>query len=78
MANIAIADEDIVILEECSATLMAMLASVDPASYNTVDVSRQDQMAKNGGYPIDSLDTNELIYFAAQCLADAAAALGTY
>ncbi|MBO5898588.1 MAG: extracellular solute-binding protein [Clostridia bacterium] len=78
MANIAIADEDIVILEECSATLMAMLASVDPATYNTIDVSRQDQMAKNGGYQIDSLDTNELIYFAAQCLADAAAALGTY
>ncbi len=78
MANIAIADEDIVILEECSATLMAMLDSVDPSTYNTVDVSRQDQMAKNGGYSIDSLDTNKLIYFAAQCLADAAAALGTY
>ena len=78
MANIAIADKDIIILEECSATLMAMLASVDASTYNTIDVSRQDQLAKNGGYRIDSLDTNELIYFAAQCLADAAAALRTY
>ena len=76
-ANIAIADENIVLLQECADAMMDFLASADPASY-TVKVFKQDQTAKNGGYAIDSLTEQQLIYFVAQCLSDAAAALGTY
>ena len=77
MAKIGAADEDTVILNECADTLMAELAGVNAADY-TVMVQKQDQTTKNGGYRIDSLDTNQLIYFAATCLADAAKALATY
>lgn len=77
MAKIAIADEETVILKECADTLMAKLAGVDAAAY-TVAVQKQDQLAKNGGYKIDSLNQNQLIYFAATCLYDTAAALATY
>jgi hypothetical protein len=73
----AIADENIVVLQEYSDLLMEMLASADPASY-TVKVFKQDQDKENGGYKIDSLNENQLIYFAAACLADAAAALASY
>ncbi len=77
MVKIGIADEDSVVLEDCANTLMNMLSSADPASY-TVKVFKQDQLAKNGGYAIDSLNQNQLIYFAATCLSDAAAALNSY
>ena len=73
----AIADENIVVLQEYSDLLMEMLTSADPASY-TVKVFKQDQDKENGGYKIDSLNENQLIYFAAACLADAAAALASY
>ena len=76
-AKIATADENIVSLLECADTLMAKLAGVDAASY-TVAVQKQDQLAKNGGYRIDSLNQNQLIYFAATCLSDAANALASY
>jgi hypothetical protein len=54
-----------------------MLASADPASY-TVTVFKQDQDKEFGGYKIDSLNENQLIYFAAECLANAADALASY
>jgi hypothetical protein len=78
VAKTAIADNDIVILGECSDLFMEKLNGLDPATYE-VKVSRQDQpKAENGGYAIDSLDRNQLIYFVAACLADAAEALKTY
>jgi hypothetical protein len=77
LANNAIADENIVILQETSAELMAKLASADPASY-TLRIFKQDQKKENGGYQIKDLDQNQLIYFAAQCLAEAADALSKY
>ena len=77
-AKTAIADKDIVILSECSGLLMNELDGLDPTTYE-VKVARQDQpKAEDGGYAIDSLTREQLIYFAAQCLADAAAALATY
>lgn len=76
-ARIAIDDEDIVILNECAAMLMAKLDGVNADTY-TVKVFKQDQETKNGGYRIDSLNQNQLIYFAAECLRNAAEALATY
>ena len=73
----AIADENIVILQETSADLMTKLASVDAASY-TLRIFKQDQDKDNGGYKIKDLNQNQLIYFAAQCLAEAAQALSEY
>ena len=76
-ANNAFEDGEIVILDECSGRMMSYLASDDPADY-TVKVFKQDQLPKNGGYDIDSLTDKQLIYFIAQCYAEAAAALSTY
>ena len=77
MVKTGIADEDSVMLKDCSDTLMRKLESLDPATY-TVQVFKQDQLPKNGGYDIDSLNQSQLIYFAATCLSDAAAALDSY
>ncbi len=73
----ALADENILVIEDYSRILSEMLKNADADSY-TVRVSRQDQETKNGGYKISDLDHDQLIYFAAQCLADAATALRTY
>lgn len=73
----ALADENILVIEDYSRILSEMLKNSDPDSY-TVRVSRQDQETKNGGYKISGLDHDQLVYFAAQCLADVAAALRTY
>lgn len=43
-----------------------------------VKVSKQTSDEKFGGYAIDSLAEQQLVYFVAQCYRDAAAALGTY
>jgi hypothetical protein len=77
LAKNAIADENIVILQETSADLMSKLASADSASY-TLQVFKQDQDKDHGGYKIKDLNQNQLIYFAAQCLAEAANALSKY
>ena len=79
MTNVkhAVADENMVLLKEYSDLLMEMLASADPASY-TVKVFKQDQDKEHGGYKIDDLSENQLIYFAAECLANASAALASY
>ena len=71
----------VVMLKDGSSVTIRVGEEEDEPSFCITDLLPhlgKDQMAKNGGYRIDSLDTNELIYFAAQCLADAAAALGTY
>ena len=73
----ATADENMVLLKEYSKQLMEMLSSADPASY-TVTVFKQDQDKEFGGYKIDSLNENQLIYFAAECLSNAADALASY
>lgn len=73
----AIADANIVVLRDCANRLLQTLSSANADSY-TVRVSRQDQATKNGGYSIDSLNHDQLVYFAATCLNDAADALGTY
>ena len=73
----AATDKNIVILNEYASVLAEMLGSADPASY-TVKVFKQDQEAKNGGYAIDSLNEQQLIYFASECLRQAAAALSMY
>ena len=76
-ASNAIADEEIVILQDCADALMERLASKNADDYY-VKVSRQDQEKKNGGYDIDSLTFDQLVFFAADCLYDAAEALSTY
>ncbi len=76
VANAA-ADENIAVLRSTADEIMALLGSADPESY-TVEVFKQDQEKEYGGYAIDSLDKNQLIYFAAQCLYDAADALASY
>ncbi len=43
-----------------------------------VRVSKQTAEPKNGGYEIDSLTEQQLLYFTAQCFTDAANALATY
>ena len=75
--QIAIADANIVLLEECSAELMAKLAGVDAATY-TVEVFKQDQKKEYGGYDIDKLSKDQLIYFIAECLQQSANAMRTY
>ncbi|MBQ7338102.1 MAG: extracellular solute-binding protein [Clostridia bacterium] len=74
----AFSDEEIVLLQDYSDQLMEKLSSVDESTY-FVKVSRQDQAKKSdGGYDIDELSYEQMIYFAAQCIADAANALSTY
>ena len=72
-----VAGENIVILQETSAELMIYLASADAASY-TLQIFKQDQDKDHGGYKIKDLNQNQLIYFAAQCLVEAANALSEY
>jgi flagellin-like hook-associated protein FlgL len=43
-----------------------------------VKVSKQTALEKNGGYAIDSLSEQKLLYFTAQCLLDAAKAFNSY
>jgi hypothetical protein len=43
-----------------------------------IRVSKQTAEPKNGGYEIDSLTEQQLLYFTAQCFTDAANALATY
>ena len=50
---------------------------VETPSY-FVRVSKQTSEPKNGGYSIDSLSEQKLLYFTAQCFKDAANALATY
>lgn len=76
-ASNAIADEEIIILQDCADALMERLASKNVDDYY-VKVSRQDQEKKNGGYDIDGLTYDQLLFFAAECLSDAAEALSTY
>jgi hypothetical protein len=73
----ALADEEIIILQDCADALMERLASKNVDDYY-VKVSRQDQEKKNGGYDIDALTYDQLIFFAAECLYNAAEALSTY
>ena len=75
--NVAIADSNIVLLEECSGKMMEKLAGADPATY-TVTVFKQDQKKDYGGYDIDKLSEQQLIYFIAECLKQAANALSQY
>jgi ABC-type glycerol-3-phosphate transport system substrate-binding protein len=75
--EIAIADANIVLLEECSTEMMAKLAGVDPSTY-TLEVFKQDQKKEYGGYDIDKLSKDQLIYFVAECLQQAANAMRTY
>lgn len=71
-------DEEIVLLQDYSDELMKLLSGVEESTY-FVKVSRQDQEKKSdGGYDIDDLTRDQAIYFAAQCIADAANALTTY
>ena len=76
-AKNAIGDEEIVVLQDLADGLMARLASKNEADYYK-NVSRQDQEKKNGGYSIDELTYDQLIFFAAECLSDVAEALSTY
>ena len=50
----------------------------DNNSASKVWISKQSAEKKDGGYDIDSLSEYKLMYFAAQCLIDAANALATY
>ena len=56
---------------------MAKLAGVDSATY-TVEVFKQDQKKEYGGYDIDKLSKDQLIYFIAECLQQSANAMRTY
>ena len=60
-----------------SEEMMAKLAGADPATY-TVTVFKQDQKKEYGGYDIDKLSEQQLIYFIAECLKQAANALSQY
>jgi ABC-type glycerol-3-phosphate transport system substrate-binding protein len=74
----AYSDEEIILLQDYSKQLMDELSSVDESTY-FVKVSRQDQEKKSdGGYDIEDLTHEQLVYFAAQCIADAANALASY
>ena len=74
----AYSDEEIVLLQDYSEQLMDELSSLDESTY-FVKVSRQDQEKKSdGGYDIEDLTHEQLVYFAAQCIADAANALASY
>ncbi len=77
VAQNAIADESIASLLDTSKELMAQLASLDAATYE-IKVFKQDQEKEDGGYDIEDLSREQLIYFAAKCLSDAANALATY
>ncbi len=71
-------DEELVLLQDYSDQLMEKLSSADESSY-FVKVSRQDQAKKSdGGYDIEDLTKDQKIFFAAQCIADAAKALASY
>ena len=43
-----------------------------------VNVSKQTAESKNGGYSINSLNEQQLIYFISECLSDIADALASY
>ncbi len=74
----AFSDEEIVLLQDYSDQLMEKLSSVDESTY-FVKVSRQDQEKKSdGGYDIEDLTYEQMVFFAAQCIADAANALASY
>jgi hypothetical protein len=74
----AYSDEEVILLQDYSKQLMDELSSVDESTY-FVKVSRQDQEKKSdGGYDIEDLTHEQLVYFAAQCIADAANALASY
>ena len=74
----AYSDEEIILLQDYSKQLMDELSSLDESTY-FVKVSRQDQEKKSdGGYDIEDLTHEQLVYFAAQCIADAANALASY
>ena len=66
-------------LKAVAASIMEFLPDEDaetPSYY--VRVSKQTSEPKNGGYAIDSLSEQSLLYFTAQCFIDAAEALRTY
>ena len=89
----AIANDRINQLDECSTRFTAILESKHDGSVKTItkvsgdtvevpsyyiNVSKQTAEPKNGGYEIDSLTEQQLIYFISECLADIADALTEY
>ena len=82
IANMKISNDDeahIQRLKSIAASIMSLLPDEGegtPSYY--VRVSKQTAEPKNGGYAIDSLSEQTLLYFTAQCFIDAANALATY
>lgn len=73
-ANKAISESNIELLEAASATLASFISG----KTFTVDITKQTVAVDKGGYAINSLNTDELVYFASECLASAAYWLSTY
>lgn len=79
-AKFAIANDKIDQLRDASASFAAILDSygITDTSVYYVNVSKQTAETKNGGYSIDSLNEQQLIYFISECLSDIADALASY
>ncbi len=84
LANVKISkasdyDSLIPLLQGLAADVMGFLPNEGEGTPSYfVRVSKQTSEEKDGGYAIDSLSEQKLLYFTAQCLIDAANALATY
>ena len=92
-AKYAVANQKIAQLDEAAALFEKILAAdwdgqkmnvtkvngktVEMPTYY-VNVGKQTAETKNGGYRIDSLNEQQLVYFIGECLRDAAEALASY
>ena len=92
-AKYAVANQKIAQLDEAATMFEAILSAdwdgqmmnvtkvngkvVEMPTYY-VNVGKQTSEAKNGGYRIDSLNEQQLVYFIGECLRDAADALASY
>ena len=92
-AKYAVANQKIAQLDEAASMFEAILAGdwngqmmtvtkvngkiVEMPTYY-VNVGKQTSETKNGGYRIDSLNEQQLVYFIGECLRDAADALASY
>ncbi len=77
-ARTAIGSERINECYECSERFMEVLASKYDVTASYINVTKQTAEPKNGGYKIDSLTEQQLLYFISECLADIADAMTEY